>query len=101
MCVRFYCRLRAMATRASLLVRVRRACRAEPYNATYFDEYVANATAPALPEVLELYEKLLSLGIKVVFITGRHDDEEAATVKNLRSAGYHTWEKLVLKYVNV
>ena len=81
--------------------RLLRTCRAEPYNATYFDEYVANATAPALPEVLELYEKLLSLGIKVVFITGRHDTEKEATIKNLRSAGYHTWEKLVLKYVNV
>ncbi|CAL4910013.1 unnamed protein product [Urochloa decumbens] len=72
-------------------------CRAEPYNATYFDEYVANATAPPLPEVLELYEKLLALGIKVVFITGRHDYQREPTVKNLRSAGYHTWEKLVLK----
>jgi predicted secreted acid phosphatase len=62
---------------------------------------VANATAPPLPEVLELYEKLLSLGIKAVFITGRHDTEKEATIKNLRSAGYHTWEKLVLKYVNI
>ncbi|CAN6345517.1 unnamed protein product [Urochloa humidicola] len=70
---------------------------AEPYNATYFEEYVANATAPPLPEVLELYEKLLALGIKVVFITGRHEYEREPTVKNLRSAGYHTWEKLVLK----
>ena len=72
---------------------------AQPYNATYFDEYVANATAPALPEVLELYGKLLALGIKVVFITGRHDYEREPTVRNLRSAGYHTWEKLVLKCV--
>ncbi|AQK93947.1 stem 28 kDa glycoprotein precursor [Zea mays] len=70
---------------------------AEPYNATYFDEYVANATAPPLPEVLQLYETLLSLGIKVVFITGRHDYEKEPTIKNLRSAGYHTWDKLVLK----
>ncbi|XP_062230970.1 acid phosphatase 1-like [Phragmites australis] len=69
----------------------------EPYNATYFDEYVANATAPALPEVLELYERLLALGIKVVFITGRHDYQREPTIKNLHSAGYHTWEKLVLK----
>ena len=72
---------------------------AQPYNATYFDEYVANATAPALPEVLELYGKLLALGIKVVFITGRHDYEREPTVRNLRSVGYHTWEKLVLKCV--
>lgn len=76
-----------------------RACRAQPYNATYFEEYVAKATAPALPEVLELYEKLLALGIKVAFITGRHEYEREPTVKNLRSAGYHTWEKLVLKCV--
>ncbi|KAL6897853.1 hypothetical protein ACP4OV_006812 [Aristida adscensionis] len=70
---------------------------AEPYNASYFDEYVANATAPALGEVLELYERLLSRGIKVVFITGRHEYQREATTKNLRSAGYHSWEKLVLK----
>jgi predicted secreted acid phosphatase len=50
--------------------------------------------------VLQLYETLLSLGIKVVFITGRHDYEKEPTIKNLRSAGYHTWDKLVLKYVN-
>lgn len=74
-------------------------CRAEPYNATYFDEYVANATAPPLPEVLELYERLLALGIKVFFITGRHEYQREPTIKNLRNAGYHTWEKLVLKYV--
>ncbi|TVU17105.1 hypothetical protein EJB05_33119, partial [Eragrostis curvula] len=62
--------------------------------------YVANATAPPLPEVLEVYERLLALGIKVVFITGRHDYQREPTIKNLRSAGYHTWEKLELKYVS-
>jgi hypothetical protein len=36
-----------------------RACMAEPYNATYFEEYVAKVAAPALTKVLELYEKLL------------------------------------------
>ncbi|KAF8724953.1 hypothetical protein HU200_020672 [Digitaria exilis] len=64
-------------------------CREEPYNATYLDEYVADATAPPLPEVLE-----------VVFITGRHDYKGEVTIKNLRSAGYHTWEKLMLKCVH-
>ncbi|TVU17118.1 hypothetical protein EJB05_33133, partial [Eragrostis curvula] len=47
--------------------------------------------------VLEVYERLLALGIKVVFITGRHDYQREPTIKNLRSAGYHTWEKLELK----
>nr|CAB3460453.1 unnamed protein product [Digitaria exilis] len=57
-------------------------CMAEPYNvAYYFDEHVANATAP--PREAAGYG---------------HQSREA-TIKNLRSAGYHTWdwEMLVLK----
>jgi hydroxymethylpyrimidine pyrophosphatase-like HAD family hydrolase len=53
--------------------------------------------APALPESLKLYKKLLSLGIKVVFLTGRPEDLRNLTATNLKHAGYHTWEKLILK----
>ncbi|KAJ1388731.1 HAD superfamily [Sesbania bispinosa] len=36
----------------------------EPYNSTKFNAWVELGTAPALPESLKLYNKLLGLGIK-------------------------------------
>ncbi|KAG8473712.1 hypothetical protein CXB51_035562 [Gossypium anomalum] len=71
--------------------------RAEPYNATLFDEWVMEGAAPALPESLWLYNKLLSLGIKVVFLTGRQESQRNTTASNLKNVGYHTWDKLILK----
>ncbi|KAJ7951695.1 acid phosphatase 1-like [Quillaja saponaria] len=70
---------------------------AELFNATSFNEWVDRGEAPALPESLELYNKLLSLGIKAVFLTGREEDQREVTVKNLKQAGYNNWEKLILK----
>ncbi|TYH90146.1 hypothetical protein ES332_A13G029700v1 [Gossypium tomentosum] len=70
---------------------------AEPYNATLFDEWVMEGAAPALPESLLLYNKLLSLGIKVVFLTGRQESQRNTTASNLKNVGYHTWDKLILK----
>ncbi|XVF26871.1 hypothetical protein REPUB_Repub14bG0057100 [Reevesia pubescens] len=69
----------------------------EPYNLTLFRKWVMEGKAPALPESLKLYKKLLSLGTKVVFLTGRPEDQRNVTANNLRKAGYHTWEKLILK----
>lgn len=70
---------------------------AAPYNATSFNEYVREGSAPALPETRQLYKKLLSLGVKPVFLTGRTEDQRAITVENLRRQGYSGWEKLLLK----
>ncbi|KAK8479041.1 hypothetical protein V6N13_078029 [Hibiscus sabdariffa] len=70
---------------------------ADPYDATSFNKWVLEGKAPALPESLKLYQKLLSLGIKVVFLTGRPEDQRNVTSSNLRQVGYHTWEKLILK----
>ncbi|GFZ04214.1 HAD superfamily, subfamily IIIB acid phosphatase [Actinidia rufa] len=69
----------------------------EPYNSTQFNVWVDVGEAPALPESLKLYGKLLPLGLKVVFITGRPESQRNVTTNNLRKAGYHTWEKLILK----
>ncbi|KAK1553767.1 hypothetical protein Q3G72_003407 [Acer saccharum] len=68
-----------------------------PYNSTAFNAWVLEGKAPALPESLKLYKSLLSLGIKVVFLTGRPEDQRNVTVANLKEVGYHTWEKLILK----
>ncbi|OAY84389.1 Stem 28 kDa glycoprotein [Ananas comosus] len=70
----------------------------EPFNPTLSNAWVNEGAAPALPESLNLYKKLLSLGIKIVFLTGRTENQRDVTARNLKRAGYHTWEKLVLKY---
>uniref|UniRef100_A0A6N2MAS8 Acid phosphatase n=1 Tax=Salix viminalis TaxID=40686 RepID=A0A6N2MAS8_SALVM len=69
----------------------------EPYNSTAFNQWVFTGKAPALPESLKLYRKLLSIGVKVVFLTGRSEDQRAVTSNNLNTAGYHIWEDLILK----
>ncbi|XWS34330.1 hypothetical protein CRYUN_Cryun21dG0030300 [Craigia yunnanensis] len=69
----------------------------EPFNATLFNKWVMEGKAPALPESLKPYRKLLSLVIKAVFITGRAEDQRSATATNLSNVGYHIWERLILK----
>ncbi|MQM04450.1 hypothetical protein Taro_037251 [Colocasia esculenta] len=69
----------------------------EPPNATAFEVWAEKAKAPALPETLRLYNSLLVLGIKPVFLTGRTEESRAATIVNLKEAGYDNWEKLLLR----
>lgn len=69
----------------------------KPYNATSFDEYVLEGSAPVLPETLRLFKKLISLGIKPVFLTGRTEDKRAITMANLYRQGYSGWMQLLLK----
>ncbi|XAR50694.1 Acid phosphatase [Bertholletia excelsa] len=69
----------------------------EPYNSTLFNKWVLKGKAPALPETLKLYKKLLAFGFKIAFVTGRTEDQRNVTVKNLRDVGFHAWEKLLLK----
>ncbi|WOK96878.1 hypothetical protein Cni_G05586 [Canna indica] len=69
----------------------------EEYNNTLFQAWVDEGTAPALPESLKLYKKLVSLGIKIVFLTGRWEEKREITSANLKAEGFHTWEKLILK----
>ncbi|CAD6334394.1 unnamed protein product [Miscanthus lutarioriparius] len=73
----------------------------KPYNATSFNEYVLEGSAPVLPETQRLFKKLISLGIKPVFLTGRTEDQRAITVANLRRQGYSGWMKLLLKPVGL
>nr|XP_029119035.1 acid phosphatase 1 isoform X2 [Elaeis guineensis] len=69
----------------------------EDFNETAFDEWVNLAKAPALPASLRLYEELLGLGFQVVFLTGRVEAQRNATVENLSFAGYHSWNRLILR----
>jgi acid phosphatase len=46
---------------------------------------------------LRLFKAARARGVAVFFITGRHEDERAATERNLRQAGYDGWAGLVLR----
>ncbi|KAE8787177.1 Stem 28 kDa glycoprotein [Hordeum vulgare] len=70
---------------------------ATPFNATSFNAYVLQGSAPALPETKRLYNKLRSIGVKPVFLTGRTEDQRAITVTNLRRQGISGWMNLLLK----
>ncbi|XP_062086803.1 acid phosphatase 1-like [Humulus lupulus] len=72
----------------------------ERFNATSFNAWVDTGKALALPESLKLYKKLLRMKVKIVFLTGRTEDQRTVTETNLRSVGYHSWAKLLLKGKN-
>ncbi|MQM07517.1 hypothetical protein Taro_040352 [Colocasia esculenta] len=61
-----------------------------------FDNWVEKAVAPAIESSLKLYHELLELGFKIILLTGRSEGHRSYTVDNLRKAGLHSWEKLVL-----
>jgi acid phosphatase len=50
-----------------------------------------------LPGTLRLYNKARAAGLDVFFITGRPDNQRAATVRNLEAAGYKGWKGLGLR----
>jgi acid phosphatase len=62
-----------------------------------FTAWENEARAPALEGTLQLFRKARKLGVSVFFITGRPEEERAATEKNLRTAGYNDWQGLVLR----
>ena len=55
----------------------------------------AEMKAPAIPQVKELYEYLLTKGAKIIFLTGRNIPEYEATYKNLKQEGYEVFDTLI------
>ncbi|KAM0933618.1 putative Acid phosphatase [Dioscorea sansibarensis] len=70
---------------------------ARAYNKSEFDVWVSKCRRPVLPQSLRLYRALLSLGIKVVFISTDFEYHRDIISANLRKVGYITWEKLLLR----
>jgi predicted secreted acid phosphatase len=62
-----------------------------------WDQWVNQASAPAIAGTLRFYQQAEKLGVAVFFITGRPESQRAATEKNLRAAGYTQWAGLVLR----
>ncbi len=55
----------------------------------------AELKAPAIPQVKELYDFLLSKGAKVIFLTGRNFYEYEVTYQNLVKEGYTVFDTLI------
>ncbi|KAL0304058.1 UNVERIFIED_CONTAM: Acid phosphatase 1 [Sesamum radiatum] len=69
----------------------------EMFNSTKFDQWVETGMAPAIESSLKLYEEVLSLGFKVILLTGRSERHRGITVENLLRAGFQEWDKLILR----
>jgi acid phosphatase len=50
---------------------------------------------PAIPQVKDLYEYLLSKGAHIIFLTGRNYNEYEVTYKNLIQAGYTKFDTII------
>ncbi|KAM3308188.1 hypothetical protein P3S67_009932 [Capsicum chacoense] len=68
-----------------------------PYNATKFDEWIADGKLPAIPSIRCVYNTVLSLGIKPVLLTGATENFRQSRTTNLKKAGYRNWFKLILR----
>ncbi|KAI3471030.1 hypothetical protein Pfo_027693 [Paulownia fortunei] len=69
----------------------------EIFDSTKFDQWVEMGMAPAIESSLKLYEEVLSLGFKVILLTGRSERHRRITVENLFQAGFREWDKLILR----
>jgi len=60
-------------------------------------EWILNASAPAIPQTLGLYQAVLKAGYRVIFLTGRTQDESEATALNMQNAGYTQYDTLITR----
>jgi predicted secreted acid phosphatase len=56
--------------------------------------------APAIKPVLALYRNAIKHHIAVFFVTGRHEPERQATIKNLKNVGFKHWDGIYFKPTN-
>lgn len=67
------------------------------YHPKNWDAWMAEGRAPAITPVQIVYDTAVRAKVDVFFITGRRENERAATERNLRQVGYDTWTKIYFK----
>ena len=67
------------------------------YDSKAFGAWVETASAPAIPATLRIYKAARRLGVRVFFLTGRAEQQRAATERNLRTQGFDGWQELILR----
>ena len=53
--------------------------------------------AKKIPEVIKLYDWLVKKGVKIIFLTGRHDDTKEGTRINLIKKGFTQIDSLICR----
>jgi acid phosphatase len=67
------------------------------FNKPAFDAWANSAKAPAIPGTVRLFNEAKRLGVAVIFITGRTEDERATTERNLHEQGIDGWQQLIMR----
>jgi predicted secreted acid phosphatase len=62
-----------------------------------WNEWIMAGRCPAIVPVQTVYDVAVRMKVDVFFITGRREEERAATEHNLRDVGYDTWTKIYFK----
>jgi len=62
-----------------------------------WDAWVARGEAPAIEPVREFFQAVRSLGVEVIFVTGRRERDRPGTEKNLRAKGFGDYAALWFK----
>lgn len=67
------------------------------YVPSHWKASIENGDAEAIPHTKRLYEWLISKGIKIIFLTGRNNDDYTATKNNLINRGYTVFDTLIVR----
>jgi acid phosphatase len=62
-----------------------------------WDKWIEEARAPAITGIKNLYNFLIDKGFRIIFITGRKDYQYNSTYSNLKSAGYTSFDTLIVR----
>ena len=62
-----------------------------------WNNWINEARAPAIPEVKQFYEFVISKNLKVIFLSSRKSSQYDVTYRNLKNAGYIVFDTLILK----
>lgn len=65
-----------------------------------WNKWVLAEKAPAIRQVKNFYDTLLAMGLKIIFITGRSEEQYQATFNNLKKAGYGVFDTLICRNKN-
>ena len=66
-------------------------------NVKLIEAGIKRANTPAMPSILKLYKNTRNEKVAIFFVTGRRPDLQKATEKNLKSAGYTTWNGIFFR----
>ncbi|KAI3732371.1 hypothetical protein L1987_63575 [Smallanthus sonchifolius] len=70
----------------------------DPYDPQAFKEWASRGVSRAIPQMFQLFHKLLQRGFKVFLITGRDETTfEQPTLHNLHFQGFFGFERLILR----